>query len=90
MGFIHLTDLASVQLGNLYNYVDGLQAVPQVQDLNELIYVHFRNLSDIGISFFYNIDSLITTRLFFLECRANFKNTFTIFQYKVHFSLYHQ
>ena len=42
-----LTYLASVKLGSLYNYVDGLQDVPQLQDLNKLIYGHVCNLSDI-------------------------------------------
>ena len=49
---IPMKDLASVQLGSLYNYVEGLQAIPQVQDLNELISGHVRNLRDICISFF--------------------------------------
>ena len=78
-----LTDIASVQLGILYNYIDGLHALPQVQDINELIYGYVCNLSLIWISFFSKIDSLITTRLLYLACSANFKNTFTLFQSKV-------
>ena len=50
--FIPLMDLASVQLGILSNYVDGIQDVPQVHDLNELIYGHLRNISDIFIFYF--------------------------------------
>ena len=38
-----LTDIASVQLGSMSNYFDGLQAVPKVQDLNELISGHVRD-----------------------------------------------
>ena len=90
MGCIPLTDIASVQLGILSNYVDGLQAAPQVQDLNELISGHVRKLSDIWISFFSKIDSLITTRLVFPACCATFKNNFTLFQSKVSFLLFHQ
>ena len=48
---IPLTDLASVQLEIMSNYVDGLQAVPKVQYLDELISGHVRNISDIWISF---------------------------------------
>ena len=38
--FIPLTNIASVQLGSLCNYVDVLQAAPQVQYLNELFPRH--------------------------------------------------
>ena len=51
--FLRLTYLASVQLGILSNYVSGLQAVPQVQGLNELISGCVCNLSNIWISFVY-------------------------------------
>ena len=47
LDFLPLTDLASVQLVSLSNHVDGLQAVPQVEDLNELISGHVCNLSDV-------------------------------------------
>ena len=73
MDYLPLTDLPSVKLGSLYNYVDGLQDVPQLQDLNELIYGHVCNLSDIYVSFFSKIDSLITTIILFLACRSTFK-----------------
>ena len=36
------------------------------------------------------IDSLIKTRLVFSACGTTFKNTFTIFQSKVQFSIFHQ
>ena len=89
--FLPLTDLASFQLVSLYNYVDGLQAVPQVQGINEIISGYVRNLGDIWIPFFFSkIDSLITNRLVFLACRSTFKNTFTLFQSKVRFYLFHQ
>ena len=42
-----LIDLSLVQLGNLSNYVDGIQSVPQVQDFNQLTSGHVRNISDI-------------------------------------------
>ena len=85
-----LTYLASVKLGSLYNYVDGLQDVPQLQDLNKIIYGYVCNLSDIWIYFFSKIDSLITTIIVFSACRSTFKNNLTLFQSKVWFSLFHQ
>ena len=48
-----LTDLSSVQISILTNYVYRPQAVFQVQNLNELISGHVRNLSDIWILLFY-------------------------------------
>ena len=90
MDCIALTDLASVQLGILSNYVDVIQAVPQVQDPNELIPGHFCVISDICISFFPKIDSRITTRIVFSSCHATFNYTFNIFQSKVRFLLFHQ
>ena len=74
-----LADLSSVQLEILSNYIYGIQAAPHVQDLNKLISVHFRHLSDIWISFFTKIDSLITTILVFTACCDTLNNTFTIF-----------
>ena len=61
MGDVHASesDLTSVQLGSLSNYVDGLLAVYQLQDLNELTSGHVRNLSDIWIYFFTKLDILI-------------------------------
>ena len=82
---IPLMDLASVQLGIMSNYFDGLQAVPQVQYLNEFIYVHVLKISDIWISFFSKIDSIITTRHVFLSCCVTLKNDVTLFQPKVMF-----
>ena len=90
MDCIPLTDLDSVQIVSLSNYVDGLQAVPQVKDLSEIISGHVRNISDIWISLFTKIDSLITTRLVFSACRDTFNNTFTLFQSKAWFALFHQ
>ena len=90
MDCIPLTDLASVQLGILSNYVDVIQAVPQVQDPNELIPGHFCVISDICISFFPKIDSRITTRIVFSSCHATFNYTFNIFQSKVRFLLFHK
>ena len=82
---IPLTDPDSVQLGSLSYYLDVLQAVPQLQDLNELISGHVCKISDVWIYFFSKIDSIITTRPVFLACRATFNNTFTLFQSKVCF-----
>ena len=90
MYFIPLTDLTSVQLGSLSNYVDGLKSVSQVQGINELVSGHIRNLSDIWISFLTKIDSLITTRLVFLASCDTLNNTFIIFQYKSRFVIFHQ
>ena len=45
MDCLPLKDLTSVRLGGLSYYVDGIQDVPQVQDVNELISRHVRNLS---------------------------------------------
>ena len=90
MDCISLTNIASVQPGSMSKYIDLIQAIYQVQDQSELISGRVCNLSDIWISFFSKIDSLITTRLVFLECRANFKNTFNVFQSKVWFPLFHQ
>ena len=59
MDSLPLTYISSVQLVSLSN------AVPQVQDRNEIIYGHVCNISDIFITFFSNIDSLITTRSVF-------------------------
>ena len=89
IGCLLLTYLASVQLGSMYNYVDGLQSVPQVQDQNELISGHVHNLSYILIYNLSKIYRLIATRLAFLACRATFNNTFTLFQSKVRFLLFH-
>ena len=44
--------LDSVKLGSLSNYVDGLQAVSKVQDLNDLISGHVFNIRDLWIDFF--------------------------------------
>ena len=74
-----MADLTSVQLGSLSTYVYGLQDIPQVEDLNELIYGDVRNISDIWISFFTKIDSIITTILVFTACCDTLNNTFTIF-----------
>ena len=90
MGCIHLMDIASFQLGVLSNYVDGIQAVLQVQHLNEHISGNVHMLNDIWISFFSKIYILITNRLVFLACRVTFRNSFTIFQSKVQVSLFHQ
>ena len=38
---------------SMSNYVDGLQSIPQVKDINEIIYGHVCTLSDIWIYFFY-------------------------------------
>ena len=87
---LHLTGIYSFKLGSMSNYVDGLQALPQVQDLNEFIFGHVRNLSDVWIYFFTKICSLITNRLVFLACRATFKNTFDLFQSKVWFAIFYK
>ena len=52
MDCIPLTDLDSVQIVSLSNYVDGLQAVSKVQDLNDLISGHVFNIRDLWIDFF--------------------------------------
>ena len=62
---IPLTDLASVQLGNLSNCIDGLQALPQVQDLNEIISGRVCNLSDIWIYFLLRYTVLLQLDLSF-------------------------
>ena len=85
-----MADLTSVQLGSLSTYVYGLQDIPQVEDLNELIYGDVRNISDIWISFFTKIDSIIITRLVFPACCDTFNNAFTVFQSKVRFALFHK
>ena len=90
MDCLPLAYLASVKLGSIYNYVDGLQAIPQVKDLNELISGHVRNINDIWISFFAKIHSLINNIIVFLACRGTFNNTFTLFQSKFWFALFHQ
>ena len=77
-----MTDIASVQLGTLSNYVDGIQAVTQVQDINELISDHVRNLIDRLVSsqdlqFFYtrsHFNALQNSALMFL---TNFQFIFT-------------
>ena len=67
MNCLPIMDLASVQLEIMSNYVGGLQAIPQVQDLNELISGHVCNISDVWVYFFTKIDSPITNIIVFLE-----------------------
>ena len=86
---ITLTNISSVQLGSLSNYIDVLQAVSQVQYLNEIISVHVRNLSDIWIYFLTKLDSLITTRLLFSASCSTFNNTSILFQSKAWFVIFH-
>ena len=54
-----LIDLSSVQLGSLSSYVDVIQAVPQVQGLNELISGQACNISDFWITFFLRYKVLL-------------------------------
>ena len=90
MDCISLTNIASVQPGSMSKYIDLIQAIYQVQDQSELISGRVCNLSDIWISFFSKIDSLIPTIIVFSACRSTFKNNLTLFQSKVWFSLFHQ